>query len=217
MAEVENQPAEPRGLKRTRKGTKAEDWAPWPVEQLPPEGGSQDAIRAFVEVWNAQAVSLEGVLFHNSQVDPALLQYEFLRLVCVRLGHLVVVLEDECTPATCADMKADEWQFLCAAHLTPQSCPAIDYIIHTLDGATALLNSHKHFPLNAPTPESSVKHFSNIARRLYRIFAHCYFVHRESFGLFENETQLYARFLAFSNAFQLIPGNLLIVPENAGQ
>lgn len=34
-------------------------------------------------------------------------------------------------------------------------------------------------------PEGSVKHFQNIARRLYRIFAHAYYHHRELFEEFE--------------------------------
>ena len=44
-------------------------------------------------------------------------------------------------------MKAtDEWVFLCANHAAPNECNAISYIIHTLDGANALLNNEKHFP-----------------------------------------------------------------------
>ena len=34
-------------------------------------------------------------------------------------------------------------------------------------------------------PESSIKHFQSIARRLYRIFAHAYYHHRELFSEFE--------------------------------
>ena len=34
-------------------------------------------------------------------------------------------------------------------------------------------------------PEGSVKNFQSIARRLYRIFAHAYFHHRDIFDAFE--------------------------------
>jgi len=34
-------------------------------------------------------------------------------------------------------------------------------------------------------PEPSLKHFQSIARRLYRIFAHAYFHHREIYESFE--------------------------------
>jgi hypothetical protein len=36
-------------------------------------------------------------------------------------------------------MVATDTQFLCAAHKSPQECPAIDYMIHALDNATALI------------------------------------------------------------------------------
>jgi hypothetical protein len=82
------------------------------------------------------------------------------------------MLQQECTRVTCPEMKAGEWLYLCVAHgndgamevrltiilkiialtlyfsilLYPQQCCAIDYILHTLDSATALLNSPRAFP-----------------------------------------------------------------------
>jgi hypothetical protein len=42
-------------------------------------------------------------------------------------------------------------------------------------------------------PEPSLKHLQAIARRLYRIFAHAYFHHREAFEFFEvSQSQLLA-------------------------
>ncbi|KAJ3327690.1 hypothetical protein HDU76_011306 [Blyttiomyces sp. JEL0837] len=114
--------------------------------------------------------------------DPAVWQYEHLRQVCLQLNQLVVLLAPECTPQTCNEMKAGEWQYLCAAHQSPQTCAAMDYIVHTLDGATALLNSNKYFPS------------------------------RSKFDEFENETHLYARFQLFSTKyFKLIPNNLITI------
>lgn len=60
-------------------------------------------------------------------------------------------------------------------------CCAIDYIIHTLDGTAALLNSDKYFPSRVSISEPSLKYFQSIARRLYRVFSHAYFHHRELF------------------------------------
>lgn len=80
------------------------------------------------------------------------------------------MLQQECTRITCPEMKAGEWLYLCVAHgndgamevsltiilkknkvslttyVYPQQCCAIDYILHTLDSATALLNSPRAFP-----------------------------------------------------------------------
>lgn len=46
-------------------------------------------------------------------------------------------------------MKAGEWLYLCVAHGNDgamEQCCAIDYILHTVDSATALLNSPRTFP-----------------------------------------------------------------------
>lgn len=76
------------------------------------------------------------------------------------------MLQQECTRASCPEMKAGEWLYLCVAHgndggmevsqikfhslielnIYMQQCCAIDYILHTLDSATALLNSPRAFP-----------------------------------------------------------------------
>ncbi|CAO3703433.1 unnamed protein product [Rhizopus stolonifer] len=93
-------------------------------------------------------------------------------------------------------------------------CPAIDYTIHTLDGATILLNNSKYFPSRISIPEPSLKHFQSVARRLYRIFAHAYFHHREIYEFFESDTHLYARFLTLSRAYGLIPSSLINIPDS---
>uniref|UniRef100_A0A6U6A1S7 Uncharacterized protein n=2 Tax=Guillardia theta TaxID=55529 RepID=A0A6U6A1S7_GUITH len=112
-------------------------------------------------------------------------------------------------------MKAtDEWMYLCAAHKQPQECSAIDYIIHTLDGTCALLNSNKWFPWNARIPSSSLKYFQSITRRLYRVLSHCFFHHKEIFEDFEKNNHLCLRFVAFAKAHDLIPPKLLIIPQS---
>lgn len=85
------------------------------------------------------------------------------------LSHpLITMLQQECTRSSCPQMKAGEWLYLCVAHgndgamevriqsiqQTPlhsdasdiKQCCAIDYILHTVDSATALLNSPRAFP-----------------------------------------------------------------------
>ena len=63
------------------------------------------------------------------------------------LNFLVVtMLEDGCSPSNCPEMRTLDCQYLCAAHDKPRECPATDYIVHTLDYTTAILNSSKLFP-----------------------------------------------------------------------
>lgn len=84
---------------------------------------------------------------------------------------------------------------------------------------------------------SSLKYYQSIARRLYRIFAHAYFHHREMFlevrsqcfncfrylgqtsrtaGVpmqFEATSQLCEHFIEFVLKFDLIPPKLLMIPR----
>ena len=64
-------------------------------------------------------------------------------------------------------------------------------------------------------PPPSHRHFSSLARRLGRIFAHAYFHHREAFEQAEAESSLYARFLSLSAKFDLVPNEFLVIPANA--
>merc|ERR1712083_209617 len=122
------------------------------------------------------------------------------------------------TIVTCFQMTATEqWIFLCAAHKTPKECPAIDYTRHTLDGAACLLNSNKYFPSRVSIKESSVAKLGSVCRRVYRIFSHAYFHHRQIFEKFESETHLCRRFTVFVTKYKLMTGDNLIVPILEGE
>ncbi|KAG2363949.1 Mob1/phocein [Suillus spraguei] len=152
-------------------------------------------------------------------VDRGCWIYEQLRRLAQDLSHpLITMLQQECTRITCPEMKAGEWLYLCVAHGNDgamEQCCAIDYILHTLDSATALLNSPRAFPSRLSIPATSYRHFSSLARRLGRIFAHAYFHHREAFEQAEAESSLYARFLKLTNQFDLVPAEFLVIPPSA--
>ena len=119
------------------------------------------------------------------------------RQVCLELNDLIVLLEEECLFDSCSEMKAKDWLFLCASHGTPQTCSALDYIVHTVEWSSNMLNSSKIFPsrykkikelkpiIRISIPENSLKQMHNIARRLYRIFAHTWHHHKELFSEYE--------------------------------
>ncbi|KAK6971878.1 Mob1/phocein, partial [Favolaschia claudopus] len=152
-------------------------------------------------------------------VDEACWKYEQLRRLAQDLSHpLITMLQQVCTRTTCPKMKAGEWLYLCVAHgndVAMEQCCAIDYILHTLDSATALLNSPRAFPSRLQIPPASHRHFTSLARRLGRIFAHAYFHHREEFEQAEAESSLYARFLALTEKFDLVPADFLVIPPRA--
>lgn len=150
-------------------------------------------------------------------VDESCWIYEQLRRLAQDLSHpLITTLQQECTRQTCPEMKAGEWLYLCVAHGNEgamEQCCAIDYILHTLDSATALLNSPRAFPSRLSIPPASTRHFSSLARRLGRVFAHAYYHHREAFEQAEAESSLYARFLALTSRFKLVPNEFLVIPS----
>jgi len=151
-------------------------------------------------------------------VDPVLWQYEHLRQFLIELNLLMVALSEECTPETCPKMTAsNEWQYLCAAHRKTQDCAAIDYMSHTIDGSISLLTSAKHFGTRGSIPHDSGKYFQSMARRLYRIFAHVYYHHRDVFDRVEASSNLCVRFSHFVMRFQLMSPSMLLVPLDAAE
>ena len=144
--------------------------------------------------------------------DLAVWQYEHLRQFVLELNLLVVQLQGICNAKSCPKMKAtEEWLYLCACHPTTQECPAIDYMIHTLDYAASLLTNTKYFPSRTSIPPGSSKHMVSLVRRLYRLFAHTYYNHQEIFTEFENEMHLCERFTEFASRFDMMPPKLFCI------
>ncbi|RKP14634.1 Mob1/phocein [Piptocephalis cylindrospora] len=201
-----------RPLRRNRVGTQGQDLYSWP-EQSFSELDSPFALQEYLqELVRTDPSGVERHIQLPEDQDPEVWQYEHLRAVCQELHCLVVQLVPECTVHTCPEMKAGDWIYLCAAHSHPQPCCAIDYTLHTLDGATSLLNSNKYFPSRLSIQPSSLKHFQSISRRLYRLFAHAWYAHREVFDSFESETYLYDRFMKLSKKYGLISESVSLAP-----
>ena len=124
-------------------------------------------------------------------------------------------------------MRASEWQYLCAVHDPPKSCCAIDYCCHTLDWAANILTSPKYFPsrltlggdigggVGGGGSQASMRHLTNIFRRVYRIFAHAWFQHRGVFWQVEGHEGLYIFFKMVCDVYQLIPEDNYTIPTEA--
>ena len=140
-------------------------------------------------------------------------------------ANVVTVLffreEPPCSQATCPEMRASEWQYLCAVHEPPKSCCAIDYCCHTLEWAADTLTSTKNFPSRLLIGETqlaaqgAVRQLTNIMRRVYRIFAHAWFSHRDVFWQLENDEGLYMLFKTVCDEYHLIPEENYTVPPEA--
>jgi hypothetical protein len=158
-------------------------------------------------------------------VDKSLWLYELSRLLIQQVNTVVIALfanDPPCSAETCAEMRASEWQYLCAAHDPPKACVPIDYCCHMLDWAANLLTSQKAFARRMITSDheageksASMKQLINIMRRVYRIFAHTWFQHRDTFWKLESRTGLYVFFKTVCDTYDLISTEQSIIPAEA--
>jgi hypothetical protein len=158
-------------------------------------------------------------------VDKSLWLYELSRLLIQKVNTVVIALfanDPPCSAETCAEMRASEWQYLCAAHDPPKACVPIDYCCHMLDWAANLLTSQKAFARRmiisdheAGDKSASMKQLVNIMRRVYRIFAHTWFQHRQTFWNLESRTGLYVFFKTVCDTYDLISTEQSIIPPEA--
>ncbi|KAJ2763591.1 hypothetical protein IWQ56_004798, partial [Coemansia nantahalensis] len=136
--------------------------------------------------------------------------YEHMRQICIEMGLYVAQIHKECTEQTCPSMQANGQPFYCAAHGRPRTCSAVGYAVHTLDYTMRHLSSA--LP-DGGTGDAAQKHFQSMMRRLYRIFAHAYFHHREFFERQEAASGLFARFVRLGRKHALLPESQLIIPD----
>ena len=164
-----------------------------------------------------------------TNVDRSLWLYELTRFLTQHANDLLVALltkiDPACSAASCPEMRASEWQYLCAVHDTPKACCAVDYCIHTLDWAGDVLTSIKLFPSrmtlgaqDSPGHQTAIRNITNIMRRVYRIFAHAWFQHREGvFWPVEAGGGIYTLFKTVCDVYGLIQeDNYTIPPEAEG-
>jgi len=203
-------------VRRNRPGSKRSDWSNWPDQEFCNMESIHAAQMLIQQRIRNCRLSIDKILEKPEGADEDVWKYEHLRQFCQELNGLATRLQVECTPTSCPQMTAtDQWIFLCAAHKSPKECSAIDYTRHTLDGAANLLNNSKYFPSRVSLKLASVTKLGSVSRRIYRIFSHAYFHHRQIFLDFENSYQLCRRFTKFVTMYDLMPKDNLIVPVDS--
>jgi Mob1/phocein family len=159
----------------------------------------------------------------STPYDRNLWLYELCRFLTIKANDVLVALfadNPPCTAQSCPEMRASEWQYLCAVHDPPKPCCAIDYCCHTLDWAGNVLSSPKYFASRLTMGEggnaaASMRHLTNIFRRVYRIFAHAWFQHRGVFWQVEGRYGVYIFFKTVCDVYQLIPEDNYTIPAEA--
>ncbi|KAI4163294.1 MAG: hypothetical protein LQ342_003029 [Letrouitia transgressa] len=207
--------------RRIRPGTKAADMSYGPplvpLHHTRPENANT-TVPISRETAQIIAKAPEGV-------DQSLWLYELCRLLVKEANDLIVAFFEEkppCSSQTCPEMRASEWQYLCAVHDPPKSCCAIDYCCHTMDWAANQLTSQKNFPSRltlghegAGGSHQGIRVLTNVFRRVYRIFAHAWFQHRQVFWDVEGNKGLYMFFKTVCDVFNLIPQESYTIPPDA--
>lgn len=208
-------------FRRIRPGTKLEDHYIWErgsdkiSKEVPPPTKNQYApLQEHLEMLIRRDPSnVYNICEKPDKVDLLLWQFEHIKRFVLELNFLVVSLRSVCTAESCPLMNATEkYTFRCAGPHGAFDCCAIDYMIHTLDNATLKLCSLNLFPERNIIRTQSLKECEALARRLYRIFPHCYYHHHEIFQMFENEHHLFERFMCFVKLYNFVPLQLLVPP-----
>ncbi|KAH0372175.1 Mob1/phocein, partial [Aureobasidium melanogenum] len=222
--------------RRIRPGTRAED-----MQEGPPLVELHQIDSAFQLTEHLKALHNEHTQSCRIAIDKATAQslaqpppgvdrgiwlYELCRFLTQKANMMACGLfadDPSCSAATCPEMRASEWQYLCAAHEPPKSCCAIDYCCHTLDWCATALTSTKLFPsrlgLGTETlsAQAQIRKMTEVFRRVYRIFAHAWFSHRDVFWRVESKMGLYLLFKTVCDEYRLIPeDNYTIPPEAEG-
>merc|ERR1711879_337191 len=199
-------------INRNLPGTPASEFNKWPCQDINEMDGTLAVQQHLQQVINKDKSDIKNLLELPKNQDEAVWKYEHLRQFTMELGNLVVLLDGVCTAITCPLMKCtDEWEYFCAAHDPPQQCCAIDYFIHTLKQTADTLNDTKLFHSRVSIPKGSAKHFQSMCRRLYRLFAHCFFHHKDIFEEYEAEHHLCERFSSFISKYRLVPKKQQII------
>ncbi|KAL8637937.1 MAG: hypothetical protein Q9228_004851 [Teloschistes exilis] len=224
--------------RRIRPGTKAVDMAAGPplvpLNQIDSSFQLQEHLKALyakhtrVKNGNTQPINAESarlLVKEPDGIDPLLWLYELCRLLVVYENDIIVAFFNEsppCSKDTCPEMRASEWQYLCAVHDPPKACCAIDYCTHTLDWAANQLTSSKIFPSRLTLGSQStggsqggLRALTNVMRRCYRIFAHAWYQHRQVFWNIENSQGLYILFKTVCDVYNLIPHDSYTIPPEA--
>eukprot|EP00037_Helgoeca_nana_P012511 m.113823 g.113823 ORF g.113823 m.113823 type:complete len:205 (+) comp21488_c0_seq3:48-662(+) len=188
------------------------DWEPEDLEEMTSNLATHQYIQQLVRIDPHDIAKL--VALPEGQ-DVNGWKYEHMRQLCIELNGLVLALAPGCTPEKFPSMytKSPETTFLCAATTPPRATDAMTYITNTLDHAIGQLCSVKYFESRANVPDASVKRLPSLARRLYRIFSHAYFQHREVFDDFEANTSLCKRFHAFVVMYNIMKADSLDIPD----
>lgn len=87
-------------------------------------------------------------------------------------------------------------------------CTALNYIFHALDQGSYMLNYGRintEKPLDTVNPEINHRQLCTTYRRIFQIFKHTWYFHRDIFLQHEETTKMYQRFIALGMYTKMLP------------
>ena len=131
-----------------------------------------------------------------------------------QLSMLYATITEFCTPESCPVMTAGQgYKYLWSDSTNyprPVEVSAPKYISLLFDWVAAQIDDEKIFPsmIGVPFPPNFEQIVKNIMKRLFRIYAHCYYHHLDNFTSLGAATHLntsFKHFIYFTQEFNLIP------------
>lgn len=196
-------------LRRNLPGTSNAGFSSWPEQSLEDMDSVLDTQQYIQQLIRRDPADIDTLLALPEGRDPLAWRYEHFRQIVLELGSYVVALQPVCTPDSCQIMSAGDQEYVLA---TGESCSAPCYMARQLEHAEAALNNERNFPSRVNYDERALKSLSSVMRRVYRIFAHAYYAHRDVFEKIEAERHLCQRYHAYARTFKVMDERLLIVP-----
>ncbi|EAY12511.1 Mob1/phocein family protein [Trichomonas vaginalis G3] len=137
---------------------------------------------------------------------------------CNQLEILYRTITEFCTPETCPVMSAGQgFKYLWSdnnQYQRPTEVSAPEYISLLLDWVKDQIYNEDIFPTaqGKPFPDNFQQVIKNIMKRLFRIYAHCYWHHIDNFKTLGTDSHLntsFKYFMCFTLEFNLIPPDQL--------
>lgn len=129
-----------------------------------------------------------------------------------QLNIFYSIVEEKCNAERCPHMSAGKYQYFWqdeSKYKKPTDMPAHQYMELLMDWVNAMINDPKIFPdvSYIPYPSNFIKIVQKIFRRMFRVYAHIYFHHKDEMKEISGMGHLntsFRHFYLFSKEFNLM-------------
>lgn len=202
-------------MRRNLPGTKRENFYQWndvKYEDIKTTFPSQEIIEQRLRKKN---LKINDFLNPPENENENNWVYEVMRNFLNELNLFILQFKEVCTeklkPEMGIQVNGEPLVFASSAFNPVKHVPPIDYMVLTLSEATSILVNSEINRNNIQ--KGTIKEIKNCARRLYRIFAFCYYHHKEILISYEKKTHLCERYTKFLKMYGLMEKSNFYIPD----